>query len=67
MFAEPDRVEKFICASWASRTDHAKIVETFKASAADDQLGIPVRLDGDKIHITYRAAILVANRPAWPE
>ena len=35
----------------------------FKASAADDRLGIPVRLDGDKIHYAYPVTILAAQRP----
>jgi ubiquinone/menaquinone biosynthesis C-methylase UbiE len=56
-------VQELLARAFPNPGDHAKIVETFKASAADDRLGIPVRLDGDKIHITYRAAILVANRP----
>ena len=43
--------------------DEAGIVETFRASAADDRLGIPVRLDGERIRIAYQAAILVAGRP----
>jgi hypothetical protein len=34
----------------------------FRNSAKNGRLGIPVRLDGDKIHVTYRAAILVSPR-----
>jgi ubiquinone/menaquinone biosynthesis C-methylase UbiE len=44
--------------------DEAKIVEMFRASAADNRLGIPIRLDGDEIHVAYPAAILVAQRAA---
>jgi hypothetical protein len=34
----------------------------FRASAADDRLGIPIRLDGDRINYAYRVAILAARR-----
>ena len=37
--------------------------EMFKASASDDRLGIPVRIDGDKIHYAYPVTILAAQRP----
>jgi len=43
--------------------DLAEIRATFTAAAEDDRLGIPVRRDGDRIDIVYRAAILVAERP----
>jgi hypothetical protein len=35
----------------------------FRASAADDSLGIPVRLDGEAIHYAYPVAIVAATRP----
>jgi hypothetical protein len=41
---------------------HAKIIDKFKESASSDRLGIPVRLDGDEVHVTCRAAILVSQR-----
>jgi len=41
-----------------------EIIEMFKASAADDRLGVPVRLDGDEICYAYPVAILAATRPA---
>ena len=43
--------------------DDVKIVGMFKASASDDSLGIPVRLDGDTIHYAYPMAICAAVRP----
>jgi len=42
--------------------DEAEIVAAFRASAVDNRLGIPVRLDGDKLHIAYQAVILAATR-----
>ena len=54
------------CSPGRSRTPatSVEIIEMFRASAADDRLGIPVRLDGDKIHYAYPVAILAATRPA---
>jgi SAM-dependent methyltransferase len=43
--------------------DDLKIVEMFKASAVDGRLGIPVQVDGEKIHYTYPVSILAAQRP----
>ena len=43
--------------------DDIKIVEMFRASAIDDRLGIPVRVDGQKIHYAYPVSILAAQRP----
>jgi hypothetical protein len=42
----------------------AEIRATFTAAAEDDRLGIPVRRDGDRIDIAYRATILLAERSA---
>jgi ubiquinone/menaquinone biosynthesis C-methylase UbiE len=44
--------------------DLEEIRVTFTAAIEDDRLGIPVRRNGDRIEISYRAAILVAERPA---
>ena len=49
--------------SFPNPGDGLKIIEMFRASAADDRLGIPVRLDGDRIHYVYPVTILAAQRP----
>ncbi len=42
--------------------DETKIIDMFTASAEDDQLGIPVRCDGERIDYAYPVAILTARR-----
>jgi hypothetical protein len=44
--------------------DDVKITEMFRASASDDRLGIPIRVEGEATHYAYPVAILVARRPA---
>jgi ubiquinone/menaquinone biosynthesis C-methylase UbiE len=50
--------------SFPNPGDDLKIIEMFKASAADDRLGVPVRLDRDQIYYAYPVTILAATRPA---
>jgi ubiquinone/menaquinone biosynthesis C-methylase UbiE len=57
-------VAGLLARSFPNPGDDAKIIEMFRASAADDRLGVPVRLDGDRIHYAYPVAILAAPRPA---
>jgi SAM-dependent methyltransferase len=57
-------VAGLLARSFPNPGDDLEIVQMFKASAADDRLGVPVRLDGDKIHYAYPVAILAATRPA---
>ena len=57
-------VAGLLARSFPNPGDDVEIIEMFRASAADDRLGIPVRLDGDKIHYAYPVAILAAARPA---
>jgi ubiquinone/menaquinone biosynthesis C-methylase UbiE len=57
-------VQGLLARSFPNPGDDLKIIEMFKASVADDQLGIPVRLDADKIYFAYPVAILAATRPA---
>jgi SAM-dependent methyltransferase len=57
-------VAGLLARSFPNPGDDLEIVEMFKASAADDRLGIPVRLDGDQIHYAYPVAVLAATRPA---
>ena len=60
----PVEVQDLLARAFPNPGDHVKIIEMLKASAKNGRLGIPVRLDGDKIHVTYRAAILVSRRAA---
>jgi len=57
-------VQGLLARSFPNPGDDRKIIEMFKASAADDRLGIPIRVDADKIHYAYPVAILAAQRPA---
>jgi ubiquinone/menaquinone biosynthesis C-methylase UbiE len=58
-----DTVRNLLARSFPNPGDDVKIVEMFRASAADDRLGIPVRLDGEEIHYAYPVTILAAQRP----
>jgi SAM-dependent methyltransferase len=58
-----DVVSNLLARSYPNPGDETKIVAMFKASASDDSLGIPVRLDGDAIHYAYPVAIVAATRP----
>jgi SAM-dependent methyltransferase len=57
-------VASLLARSFPNAGDDVKIIEMFRASATDDRLGIPIRLDADKIHFAYPVAILTAQRPA---
>jgi SAM-dependent methyltransferase len=57
-------VPGLLARSFPNPGDDLKIVEMFKASAADNRLGVPVRLDADNIYYAYPVAILAATRPA---
>jgi SAM-dependent methyltransferase len=57
-------VPSLLARSFSNPGDDLKIIDMFKASAADDRLGVPVRLDRDQIYYAYPVAILVASRPA---
>ena len=59
-----DTVQNLLARSFPNPGDDARIVELFRASAADDRLGVPVRLAGDQIEYAYPVAILAATRPA---
>jgi len=50
--------------SFPNPGDDLKIIEMFKASAADDRLGVPVRLEADNVYYAYPVVILAATRPA---
>ena len=57
-------VQGLLARSFPNPGDDLKIVEMFKASAADDRLGVAVRIDADRIDYAYPVAILAATRPA---
>jgi hypothetical protein len=58
-----DVVSNLLARSYPNPGDETKIVAMFRASASDDNLGIPVRLDGEAIHYAYPVAICAATRP----
>ncbi len=57
-------VPGLLARSFPNPGDDLKIIEMFKGSAADDRLGVPVRLDGDEVYYAYPVAILAATRLA---
>jgi SAM-dependent methyltransferase len=57
-------VPGLLARSFPNPGDDVKIIDMFKASAADDRLGVAVRLDADEIYYAYPVAILAATRPA---
>jgi ubiquinone/menaquinone biosynthesis C-methylase UbiE len=58
-----DMVTNLLARSFPNPGDEAKIIDLFRASAVDDRLGIPIRLDGETIHYAYPVAILASQRP----
>jgi len=71
-FPEPDAafyelrgdVPSLLARSFPNPGDDLEIIEMFKASAANDRLGIPVRVDADNIYYAYPVVILAAARLA---
>jgi ubiquinone/menaquinone biosynthesis C-methylase UbiE len=57
-------VPGLLARSFPNPGDDLKIIEMFKASAADDRLGVPVRLEADNFYYAYPVVILAATRPA---
>ena len=55
-------VRDLLARAFPNPGDEIEIIKTLRASAVDGRRGIPVHLDGDNIHVTYRAAILTARR-----
>jgi ubiquinone/menaquinone biosynthesis C-methylase UbiE len=58
-----DDLENLLARSFPRPGDDEKIRDLFRASAVDDRLGIPIRLEGSKVQYAYPVAILVADRP----
>ena len=57
-----DELENLLRRSFPNPGDDDKIRDLFRASATDDRLGIPIRLEGDRVHYAYPVAVLVADR-----
>jgi len=58
-----DDLDNLLRRSFPNPGDDDKIRALFRASAGDDRLGIPIRLEADHIHYAYPVAVLVADRP----
>jgi ubiquinone/menaquinone biosynthesis C-methylase UbiE len=58
-----DEAKNLLARSYPNPGDEEKIFAMFRASASDDSLGIPVRLDGEAIHYAYPVAIVAATKP----
>jgi ubiquinone/menaquinone biosynthesis C-methylase UbiE len=58
-----DHLENLLRRSFPRDGDDETIRAMFRASAADDRLGIPIRVEGETIHYVYPVAVLVADRP----
>jgi SAM-dependent methyltransferase len=58
-----DIVSNLLARSYPNPGDANKIIAMFRASARDDSLGIPIRLEGEAIHYAYPVAICAATRP----
>ena len=58
-----DELENLLGRSFPNPGDGDKIREIFRMSTQDDRLGIPIRLDGPRVHYAYPVAVLAATRP----
>jgi ubiquinone/menaquinone biosynthesis C-methylase UbiE len=58
-----DELENLLRRSFPNPGDDDKIRALFRASASDDRLGIPIRVEGDRINYAFPVAVLVADRP----
>jgi len=56
-----DELENLLARSFPNPGDDDKIRALFRASLADDRLGIPIRAEGTTIHYAYPVAVLVAD------
>jgi SAM-dependent methyltransferase len=57
-----DELENLLARSFPNPGDDHKIREIFRASALDDRLGIPVRIDEGGVHYAYPVAVMAAMR-----
>jgi ubiquinone/menaquinone biosynthesis C-methylase UbiE len=58
-----DDLENLLGRSFPNPGDEERIREIFRASAQDDRLGIPIRLEGARVHYAYPVVVLAVNRP----
>lgn len=58
-----DELENLLGRSFPNPGDDDRIRGIFRASAHDDRLGIPIRLEGSQVHYAYPVAVLAATRP----
>jgi ubiquinone/menaquinone biosynthesis C-methylase UbiE len=57
-----DELENLLRRSFPNPGDDEKIRAIFQASAEDDRLGIPIRLQGAALHYAYAVLVLCSNR-----
>lgn len=57
-----DELENLLGRSFPDPGDDERIREIFRASAQDNRLGIPIRLDAQRVHYAYPVAVLTATR-----
>lgn len=57
-----DELENLLARSFPKAGDDERIRQIFITSATDDRLGIPIRLDGKRVHYAYPVAVLAATR-----
>lgn len=57
-----DELENLLARSFPNPGDDDRIRGIFRASAGDDRLGIPIRVDQDRVHYAYPVAVMTAIR-----
>ena len=57
-----DELENLLARSFPNAGDADRIREIFTASAKDDRLGIPVRIESGRVHYAYPVAVLAAEK-----
>jgi len=57
-----DEVENLLGRSFPNPGDDERIRQIFRASAQDNRLGIPIRIEGSKVNYAYPVAVLAATR-----
>jgi hypothetical protein len=57
----PVELKDLLARAFPNPGDEAEIAAVFTAAAVDGRLGIPVRREGEAIHIAYQAAIFATS------
>ena len=57
----PVELKDLLARAFPNPGDEAEIAAVFTEAAVDGRLGIPVRREGEAIHIAYQAAILAVS------